>query len=170
MPTAEFTLQPETPADLAGLLDLHARALGPGRFARTAYRVREGGGGVPSLSFVARAGARLAGAIRFTAVTAGGKPGALLLGPLVVEPDYAGRGCGRKLIVHGLDAARAQGFRLVILVGDEPYYARFGFAPVPYGQVEFPGPADPDRILALELADGALAEFSGRISALRDTR
>lgn len=170
MPTTEFTLHHETPADLAELLDLHARALGPGRFARTAYRVREGGGEVPSLSFVARNGERLAGGIRFTAVAVGGKPGALMLGPLVVEPEFAGKGCGRKLIARGLEAAREEGFALVILVGDRPYYERFGFRPVPRGHVAFPGPVDPDRILAVELAEGALARLQGKITALRDTR
>lgn len=170
MPTTDFIMQTEAPSDLPEVLDLNARALGPGRFVRTAYRVREGGGGVPSLSFTARAGVRLAGSIRFTALSVGGHAGALLLGPLVVEPDYAGQGCGRMLIAHGIDAARDQGFRLVILVGDRPYYERFGFAPVPRGQFRFPGPVNPDRILALELDAGAMEKMQGLVSALRDTR
>lgn len=166
----QFTLRPETAADLPELLDLHARALGPGRFARTAYRVREGGGATSSLCFVARSGERLGGGIRFTAIEIGEVPGALMLGPLVVEPEFAGKGCGRKLIAHGLEAARDQGFALVILVGDRPYYERFGFEPVPRGHVEFPGPVDPDRILAVELSPGALARLRGKVTALRDTR
>lgn len=165
MSTTEFILHHETPADLAELLDLHARALGPGRFARTAYRVREGGGDVQTLSFVARKDERLAGGIRFTAITVGGEPGALMLGPLVVEPEFAGQGCGRKLIAHGLQSARSQGFALVVLVGDRPYYERFGFAPVPPGQVEFPGPVNPGRILAAELIEGSLVRMRGKIRA-----
>jgi predicted N-acetyltransferase YhbS len=98
-------------------------------------------------------------------ISIGGKPGALLLGPLVVAPEYTDQGYGRALVTEALAAARAAGLVLVVLVGDEPYYGRFGFKPVAPGTITFPGPVNPKRILALELADGALARFSGLISA-----
>lgn len=169
MERLEFELRPETPGDLAALRALSADAFGPGRFARTAYRVREAGRPVPELCLTGWREGRLAGAIRFTAVTIGGAGGALLLGPLVVDPAYLGKGCGRALIAEGLARARAAGCRLVVLVGDLDYYARAGFQPVPPGRIAFPGPVDPARILAAELQEGALSEYAGRLAPAQDT-
>ena len=107
----------------------------------------------------------LVGAIQLTAVTIGGEAGAMLLGPLAVAPAYKGRGAGLRLIVASLAEARQLGTRLVVLVGDLPYYARAGFAAAPAGQILLPGPADPARILAAELQSAALASFSGLIAA-----
>ncbi len=95
----------------------------------------------------------------------GGKGGALLLGPLAVDPAFANQGHGRGLVGEALEAARAAGLQLVVLVGDEPYYARLGFKRVPPGQITLPGPVNPDRLLAAELAPGALAGYAGRVSA-----
>ena len=95
--------------------------------------------------------------MRFTPILIGGKGGALLLGPLAVDPAFANQGHGRGLVGDALEAARAAGIALVVLVGDEPYYARLGFRPVPRGQIILPGPVDPDRLLAAELAPDALA-------------
>ena len=97
------------------------------------------------------------GGIRFTAIRIGGEEGAALLGPLVVDPVEKGKGFGRALVEEGLARARAEGFGLVLLVGDMPYYRRFGFQPVPPGQITLPGPVDFTRLLALELIPGALA-------------
>ncbi len=144
-----------TPADLAQVADLNARVFGPGRFTRTAYRVREG---APAISRYCRAAlrrSRMIAAVRFTHIAIGGTDGALLLGPLAVDPEFAGKGHGRQLVGEALEAGRADGMRLVVLVGDEPYYARFGFHPVPPGQILLPGPVDPKRLLAAELAPGA---------------
>ena len=103
---------------------------------------------------------RLVAALRFTPILIGGKGAALLLGPLAVDPAFANRGYGRGLIGEALEAARAAGIVLVVLVGDEPYYGRFGFRKIPRGQITLPGPADPDRLLAAELIAGSLATFS----------
>jgi predicted N-acetyltransferase YhbS len=88
---------------------------------------------------------------------------ALMLGPLTVDPAFEGRGIGAALMVRSLEAARAGGHALVLLVGDEPYYARFGFRRVPAGQLAMPGPVDPARFLAHELVEGALAKARGRV-------
>ena len=103
--------------------------------------------------------------MRFTAVRIGGKGGALLLGPLAVEPDFANQGYGRALVGKALGDARAAGIAIVVLVGDEPYYARLGFKRVLPGQIVLPGPASPERILAVELAEGALAGYAGLVVA-----
>jgi predicted N-acetyltransferase YhbS len=156
--------RPVTPEDLPAISALHARAFGPGRFTRTAYRVREG---TPDISRFCRAavlGDRIIAAVRFTPITIGGKNGALLLGPLVVEPDFAGQGFGRRIIAEAMAAAKADGVHLVVLVGDEPYYGRFGFHPIPPGQITMPGPVDPRRLLAAELQSGALAGARGVIA------
>ncbi len=157
--------RPLAERDAASIAALHARVFGPGRFARTAYRVREGTGTVSPYCRGAFAGNQLVAALRMTEVTIGGRVGALLLGPLAVDPDFANQGFGRRLIGEAIEAARAGGVRLIVLVGDEPYYGRFGFKPVPPGQIRLPGPVDPRRLLAAELVPGALAESHGLVVA-----
>jgi predicted N-acetyltransferase YhbS len=163
---SNFTIKLETPGDAAALSELAAQAFGPGRFARSAYRVREGVPPIAALSLAGWRNGRLVGGIRFTAIGIGGQDNALLLGPLVVAPSEKGNGYGRALVEEGLARARDEGFGLVLLVGDMPYYGRFGFAPVePHGKIVLPGPVDPARLLALELEPGALAPASGKVNA-----
>ena len=162
MSEPQFTFAPERASDAAAVERLSERAFGPGRFAKTAYRLREGVEGSPTLSFVARVGTLLVGANRMTPIDIGGAP-ALMLGPLVVEPAFQKLGLGEQLIRMSLDAARAEGHRLVLLVGDQAYYARNGFKPVPDGQIVLPGPVDPERLMACELVEGALATATGRV-------
>lgn len=152
--------------DADAILRLNERAFGPGRFALTAYRLREGVAHDLSLSFVARVGTLLVGSNCLTPVECGAG-GALLLGPLTVEPAFRSRGIGRALVEASLAAARAAGHGLVLLVGDEPYYGRLGFARVPPGRLAMPGPVDPTRLLACELRPGTLAEASGAIAPRR---
>ncbi|MCV0368670.1 MULTISPECIES: N-acetyltransferase [Filomicrobium] len=162
---APVITRPAELSDLPEISRLHARAFGPGRFARTAYRVREGRTPVSPYCRVAVANGAIIAALRFTEISIGGTTRALLLGPLAVDPAFANRGYGRQLIAEGLDLARANDIALVILVGDEPYYARFGFKPLPPGSITFPGPVNPARILGLELQTGAAASFHGLIQA-----
>lgn len=158
----DFAILPERPADGAAIEALAAAAFGPGRFAKTAYRLRERAVAVPELAFVSLAGGEVVGSVRFSAILAGSVP-ALLLGPLVVHPGHKNRGHGLSLMATSLEAARAGGHRLAILVGDAPYYARAGFVPVPAGRLVMPGPVDPARLLALELAAGALGGARGPV-------
>jgi len=153
---------PETPADAEAVDRLNERTFGPGRYARTAYRIREGRGHLLSLSFIARIGPLLVGSLRLTPITIGGAK-ALLLGPLTVEPPFRSRGIGKALIVRALADAKAQGHRLVLLVGDAPFYERAGFKPIPKGQVTMPGPVDPERLLVHELVPGAFTGVAGLI-------
>jgi predicted N-acetyltransferase YhbS len=155
-----LTLSPEKPADAEAIERLHERTFGPGRYARTAYRIREGRGHLLSLSFTARVGTLLVGSVRLTPVRIGGAK-ALLLGPLTVEPPFRSRGIGRQLIARALADAKAQGHRLVLLVGDAPFYARAGFKPIAKGHVRMPGPVDPARLLVHELAPGAFDGVAG---------
>jgi predicted N-acetyltransferase YhbS len=156
------TILPETPDDELAVERLHERTFGPGRYARTAYRIREQVPHRLDLSFTARIGTLLVGSVRLTPVRIGETP-ALLLGPLTIEPPFRRRGIGRALIDRALGQARVQGHRLVVLVGDEPYYLRAGFKRVPKGQVTMQGPVDPARLLVAELADGAFAGVTGEI-------
>ena len=165
MHAPNFQIRDESKDDAAVLSQLSAQAFGPGRFGRTAYRIREGVAPVSSLALTAWLDDRLVGGIRFTAVTIGGEGSALLLGPLVVHPAHKGNGYGKALTGEGIARAGAQGFRLVVLVGDMPYYGKFGFVPVPRGQIALPGPVDPARLLALELAPGALRDATGLVQA-----
>jgi predicted N-acetyltransferase YhbS len=159
-----LTILAETPADADIIERLHERTFGPGRYARTAFRIREGAGHLLELSFTARIGTLLVGSVRLTPVRIG-DVAALLLGPLTVEPPFRKRGIGLALMQRALREAQARGHRLVVLVGDEPYYARAGFKRVPKGRAKMPGPVDPARLLVAELADGAFAGVSGPIRA-----
>ncbi len=106
------------------------------------------------------------GAISYWPLAVGAKgTKALLLGPLAVHPLRQNRGIGMALMRQTLDMAKAAGHRLVLLVGDAPYYARVGFAQVPEGQLLLPGPVDPKRLLFLELVDGALEDAHGLVMA-----
>jgi predicted N-acetyltransferase YhbS len=158
-----FQIRLETDGDAEILSQLSAEAFGPGRFARSAYRVREGVPPVASLCLAGWRDGRLVGGIRFTAISIGEEKDAALLGPLVVDPAEKGKGFGRALVEEGLARARAEGFALVLLVGDMPYYGRFGFSPVRPGQITLPGPVDPARLLALELVPGARARATGQV-------
>ncbi len=164
MSIPRFTIRPEQPEDVGIVAMLSARAIGPGRFARTAYRIREGTNPAVGLSLVAEYADGVVGAIQFTEITIGGNEGALLLGPLVVAPEMAGLGCGKALIAAGLNAARDLGHQLVLLVGDLAYYEKSGFRPCPRGSITFPGPVDLTRLLAAELVPGAGERFSGIVA------
>jgi predicted N-acetyltransferase YhbS len=162
MTDPSHTILPETVDDALAIERLHERTFGPGRLAKTAYRIREGRGHSLELSFTARIGTLLVGSVRLTPVRIGAAP-ALLLGPLTIEPPFRDRGIGQALIMRALQEAREKGHTLVLLVGDEPYYGRCGFRPIPKKQVEMPGPVDPRRLLVCELADGAFDGVSGPV-------
>jgi predicted N-acetyltransferase YhbS len=163
------TTRPAVQADIPIVSELSARVFGPGRFVRTAYRVREGTPDVSAFCRVAELDGRIIAAIRMTEIAIGGRGEALMLGPLAVDPMFAGQGYGRRLIAESMDAARSAGRELVLLVGDMPYYGRFGFVPVPRGQIVLPGPVDPARLLAAELTAGALPHFHGMVVGCPET-
>jgi len=160
MSDLSFTILPETADDALAIERLHERTFGPGRYARTAYRIREQLAHRYDLSFTARIGTLLVGSVRSTTICIG-TTAALLLGPLTIEPPFRERGIGQALIDRSLAVAREKGHCLVVLVGDEPYYGRSGFRRIPKGTVTMPGPVDPARLLVAELVDGAFAGVSG---------
>jgi predicted N-acetyltransferase YhbS len=162
MSDLSVTILPETAEDGPAIERLHERTFGPGRYARTAYRIRERIAHRLDLSFTARIGTLLVGSVRLTPIRIG-ETKALLLGPLTVEPPFRERGIGQALIERALAAARGKGHRLVLLVGDEPYYAKAGFKVVPKGKVKLPGPVDPGRLLIAELVPGAFEGVSGPV-------
>src|SRR5262249_38144518 len=157
-----LTILPETAADEVAVERLHERTFGPGRFARTAFRIREGRAHVLDLSFTARIGTLMVGSVRLTPICIGNTP-ALLLGPLTVEPPFRSHGVGSALIKRALTEAETKGHKLVLLVRDEPVYAKSGFKKIPKGQVKMPGPVDPARLLVAELSAGAFAGVAGTI-------
>jgi len=159
-----LTILPETPEDRAAIERLNARTFGPGRFAKSAYRIREDVSHLLDLSFTARVGTLLVGSVRLSPIVIGATP-ALLLGPLTVEPPFRERGIGLQLIECALKDAKAKGHRLVVLVGDEPYYGKAGFRRIPKGRVTMPGPVDPARLLVAELAPSAFDGVGGMIRA-----
>jgi predicted N-acetyltransferase YhbS len=158
-----ITVRPETAADIPAVEALQRRAFGPGAYARAAFRVREQAPHDARLSFVALSGDDLIASVRMTPIAIGENRG-LQLGPLVVDPAFAGRGHGKGLVRHALAAARDRQAPFVLLVGDESYYGPLGFKPlVPAGGVTMPGPADPARILVAELLEGAAQDLRGQV-------
>ena len=157
-----LTILPEKPNDADAIERLLERTFGPGRFVLSAYRLREHVDHLLDLSFTARIGTLLVGSVRQLPVCIGDAP-ALMLGPLTVEPPFRKRGVGRALLDRALSDAKKAGHRLVILVGDEPYYGRVGFKAVPKGRATMPGPVDYSRLLVAELVEGAFDGVSGEI-------
>ena len=154
---------PEAAPQREALLD---RAFGPARLAKTAERLREGRLPADGLSFAACDGEdALVGTLRFWPVRLGEGCNGLLLGPVAVDAGHRGTGLGGRMIRRGLAIARQLGHGAVILVGDAPYYQRFGFAAAPAARLTLPGPVDRRRVLALELAPGALATAEGLVRA-----
>lgn len=137
-------------------------SFGSARFAKTCERLREGRHAAAGLSFVAMRGRALVGTLRFWHVEAGDRE-ALMLGPLAVCPTQRSAGIGSTLIDHGLRQARRLGHESVILVGDAPYYARFGFDRALVAGLTLPGPVEAERFLGLELVPGALQGATGRV-------
>jgi predicted N-acetyltransferase YhbS len=162
MTELSLVIRAEQSLDADAIERLHERAFGPGRFARTAQRLREGAPHLMELSFTALVGTLLVGSVRMSPLFAGEVPG-LMLGPLTVDPAFENRGIGAALIRRAIDAAKEQGHALVLLVGDEPYYSRFGFKRIPRGRLELPGPVNPDRFLALELAEDVMEKAQGPV-------
>lgn len=162
MTDISLSILPEKRDDAIAIERLYERTFGPGRYAKTSYRLREQVSHCLDLSFTAHIGTLLVGSVRLSPVRVG-ETKALLLGPLTVEPPFRERGVGKALIERALGEARAQGHRLVILVGDEPYYGKFGFKRIPSGRAAMPGPVDPARLLVAELAAGAFDAVSGPI-------
>ena len=160
MTDLSLTILTEKPDDAGAIERLHERTFGPGRYARTAFRIREQIAHRLDLSFTARIGTLLVGSVRLTPIRIGETP-ALLLGPLTIEPPFRERGIGQALIERALESAKAKGHRLVVLVGDEPYYGKSGFKRMPKGAVTLPGPVDPARMLVAELEEGAFVGVSG---------
>jgi predicted N-acetyltransferase YhbS len=153
------------PEDDAFVEDLQALAFGPGRFARTAFRVRERFPIDKSLSLIGEIGGKPVASVWMTPISVGGKDG-YLLGPLATDPVYRGRGAGKLLVREACAEALGRGVgSFVLLVGDEAYYGPLGFAKTAPGAVQFPGPVDPARVL-LHSADPTLAQrLKGPIAA-----
>ena len=163
MSTIDFSIHPENGIDTHIVEALLDEAFGVERRVLTSYRLREGVAPLKELSFVAWMGDALVGSLRFWPVMVDKRWKALLLGPLAVAPSIRGQGCGIALMETGLEKARNLGHERVILVGDEPYYARVGFARVADNTLIMPGYVDPDRLLYKELALGSMAGVSGLV-------
>ncbi len=152
--------QPEHSGAIEALLDV---AFGPGRVNKTVYRLRDGVAPIAELCFVALEGDLLQGAIRYWPVTIGSSVPALLLGPVAVAEDRRSEGLGAVLIEHSLARAMELGHHAVLLVGDAPYYCRFGFRHELVRTLSLPGPVDINRFLGLDLAPGAFEGAGGLV-------
>jgi hypothetical protein len=161
---APFAIRAEKASDFVAREALLDACFGENRHLRTCQRLRDGRAPAEGLAFSAMADGRLVGTLRLWHVSAGGIP-ALVLGPLAVEASSRKLGVGTALMDHALAAAEARGHRAVILLGDAPYYARFGFSGAKMAALSLPGPFERDRLLGLELHEGALEGACGTIVA-----
>jgi predicted N-acetyltransferase YhbS len=161
---APFAIRAERAADVAAREALLDASFGANRHARTCQRLRDGHAPAEGLAFTAVQRGRLVGTVRLWHVNAGGVA-ALVLGPLAVDPACRKLGIGAALMQHALAAAKARGHGAVILLGDAPYYARFGFSPEKTGELFLPGAFERERLLGLELREGALDGAWGMIAA-----
>ncbi|HYZ47802.1 MAG TPA: N-acetyltransferase [Sphingomonas sp.] len=161
---APFAIRAERASDVVAREALLDACFGENRHMRTCQRLRDGRAPAEGLAFSATAEGRLVGTLRLWHVSAGGSP-ALMLGPLAVDSRSRKLGVGAALMDHALAAAKARGHRAVILLGDAPYYARFGFSARKTGELSLPGPFERDRLLALEFNEGALDGAWGMIAA-----
>ena len=160
-----FRVLPETSADsfeIEMLLDL---VFAPGRTALSSYRLRRGVAPIVELSTIVRDEYdSVVGTIRYWPVQIGeARDSALLLGPIAIHPTRQGEGLGALLVMDSLDRAREMGWRRVILIGDEPYYRRFGFTREKARALKFPNPVNLERLLAKELVEDAMQAMSGMV-------
>jgi predicted N-acetyltransferase YhbS len=163
--TFELVPTPQSHLDEPGVEKLLDLTFGLSRRTKTSYRLREGNSAVEGLSLVVRdSEVGLAGAISYWPLIVGRAfTPALLLGPLAVHPARQNIGIGRSLMNTSLAMAKAAGHKLVLLVGDAPYYARVGFTVLPEGLLQLPGPVDPARFMYLELVPDALKGVYGLV-------
>jgi predicted N-acetyltransferase YhbS len=160
---APFAIRAERASDVAARETLLDACFGANRHLRTCQRLRDGRAPADGLAFSAVACGQLVGTVRLWHVSVGGVR-ALVLGPLAVDPCCRELGVGAALMNHALAAAKARGHGAVILLGDAPYYARFGFSAQSTGKLSLPGPFERDRLLGLELREGALNGVWGMIA------
>ncbi|OAS16844.1 GNAT family N-acetyltransferase [Methylobacterium platani] len=157
-------IRDERAADGAAREHLLDACFGEARFTKTCERLREGRLPAERLALAVEMQDRLVATVRLWNVDAGGIP-ALMLGPIAVDPALQGLGLGHRLMREALARAATLGHRAVILVGDAPYYARFGFTRERVGALSLPGPFAPERFLALDLVPGALDGAAGMVRA-----
>lgn len=167
----EFTIEPENAGDVVARERLLDIAMGPNRRKKSSEKLRRGRLPAEGLAFVARdASGHVIGTVRLWNVNAGITPGgkalpALLLGPLAVDPAHEGKGIGAALMRGAISEARRLGHGAILLVGDAPYYARFGFFADKTATLMMPGPFERSRFLALELEEGWLTGAAGVLVA-----
>lgn len=159
LPPSLLVEQPEHARAVEVLVD---RAFGPGRFAKSSERLREGNHKLDDCSFVALHEGRVIGSVRLWPVTIGGKAVAFL-GPLAVDASARSHGLGQALAEAACAAAARAGWPAVLLVGDAPYFARIGFSAAPAAQAIMPGPADQRRVLVKALVEGGDVGLAGPI-------
>lgn len=161
----EFTFVAEQPEHHDRIEILLDEVFGTGRRNKPTYKLRTMGAQLDALSFVCVIDNVLHGTIRYWPIRIG-KEEALLLGPLAIDPEIQGLGLGLQLMRHSLALAGDQGYQNVILVGDQPYYARAGFTKVRRGKITLPGLVDPDRLLFLELQPSSFKRLTGLAEAV----
>lgn len=160
---APFAIRGERASDVAAREALLDASFGMNRGLRTCQRLRDGRAPAEGLAFSAVRNGKIAGTVRLWHVNAGGRP-ALVLGPLAVDPSCRRLGIGAALMHHALSAAAARGHCAVILLGDAAWYGRFGFGAEKTANLSLPGPFERERLLGLELSDGALDGACGMIA------
>ena len=160
-----ITIREETFHDVEAREALLDACFGAARFQKTCERLREGRMPADGLSLVIDRNGEIIGTVHLWHIAAGPNRSALMLGPIAIDPSVQSLGLGGKLMREALQRARSLGHRAVLLVGDAPYYERFGFSTEKTGSLWLPGPYERNRFLARELEAGALDGARGLVSA-----
>jgi len=160
-----ISIRNERAADAKAREALLDEAFGDSRTRKTSQRLRDGRLPAAGLSFIAAERGRVVGTARLWDIACGTGAAAVLLGPVAVATDRRGRGIGATLVHRAVEEARRRGHAAIVLVGDAPYYSRFGFTAQKTGSLKLPGPFERHRLLALELIPGALDGAKGLIRA-----
>jgi predicted N-acetyltransferase YhbS len=160
-----ISIRKERPPDFAARETLLDEAFGDLRWRKSSQRLRGGLSPADGLAFVATDNGRVVGTVRLWNIVCSSGQRALLLGPVAVAADCRNRGIGTAMVGHALNTARQRGHDAILLVGDAPYYSRFGFTAEKAAALRMPGPFERDRLLALELVPGALKAARGLLRA-----
>ncbi len=166
MKATTMNIRLETASDVTAREALLTKSFGAARFRKTSNRLRDGRLPAEGLAFTATdARGKLIGTVRLWHIIAGSAGPSLLLGPLAVDPKARGLGLGTALMQHAINTATVLGYESIVLVGDEPFYGKFGFSTAHTRSLHLPGPVDRTRFLGLELIPESLDGAEGLVSA-----
>lgn len=143
--------------DKDGIEELYGLSFSPGRYVKTVFRMREKYDHLINISHVALIGDNIIGSVRYWNILVNSSP-ALLLGPVVIHPNYRGEGYGKELLECSIQNCKISNFKLIFLIGDFLYYSKIGFKKLEEKKISFVGPVNKDRLLYINFGDNIIED------------